>query len=374
MKCERLDHLLPAYIDGDLPGGLNRRVSDHLDACERCRRALAEQQRVLRLLDTGRRPVSIDLWPDFARRLQRESLQAAPQPRGFRSLLTPVSSAHAWFRRSPLACRHLWQPALAAACAAATVALVAHSAPTGAPQQWAVAHRLVAIKMAQVPESPAAGRDLIASAASIAVEERLANGRGAHRAHSDRADPSIPASLRQEITVTASRMAARAGSPAISWRAKGQSERRQEAGGGELVPSYTATPHAMRRLRRPFVVAADLRSRVASTAGEHHGTSRNAWRPALSTGQPPAPAGTSVAGGWRETSAATLATLHPAPSDAAGPLDAAEALAAVQQDAANEQVKGELLLMAQEVARLGGAFSVPASSPDRAPSPHAERT
>jgi anti-sigma factor RsiW len=72
MRCERVDPLLPAYLDGDLPSHLNQRISDHLDSCERCRRELAAQQCALRTLDSGRHPVSIDLWADFSRRLQAQ--------------------------------------------------------------------------------------------------------------------------------------------------------------------------------------------------------------------------------------------------------------------------------------------------------------
>src|SRR5438876_3754131 len=109
MRCKRLDDLLPAYMDGDLPGRLNQHVSDHLDRCERCRQELTAQQRALRSLTAGRRPVSIDLWADFSRRLQA---QAPPRP-------------------SPW--RLLWQPGLATALAAVAVALIAGTAPKTRP-------------------------------------------------------------------------------------------------------------------------------------------------------------------------------------------------------------------------------------------------
>src|SRR5438876_11811254 len=104
MRCSRVVHLLPAYLDGDLVGRLNQGISDHLDACEHCRRELAAQQRVHRILDTGRPPVTIDLWADFSRRLQAQS---PPRPSPWRTL---------------------WQPGLATALAAAVVALVVRTA------------------------------------------------------------------------------------------------------------------------------------------------------------------------------------------------------------------------------------------------------
>lgn len=100
MRCERLQALLPAYIDGDLPRRQNQQVSDHLDDCEPCRRELTAQQRALRALDAGRHTVSIDLWADFSRRLQAQS----PPP-------LPLWSA-------------LWQPGLAVAAAGVAVALI----------------------------------------------------------------------------------------------------------------------------------------------------------------------------------------------------------------------------------------------------------
>src|SRR5262249_55538753 len=111
MRCERLQELLPGYIDGDLPGRQNQQVSDHLDNCETCRRELSAQQRALRALDAGRHSVSIDLWADFSRRLQTQS----PPPPPF------------W--------RLLCQPGLAVATAGVAVALMAGLAvqpgPTG---------------------------------------------------------------------------------------------------------------------------------------------------------------------------------------------------------------------------------------------------
>src|SRR5690349_5130502 len=101
MRCERLQDLLPGYIDGDLPRRLNQQVSDHLDDCEECRRELSAQQRALRTLDAGRHSVSIDLWADFSRRLQAQS----PPP--------------------PPLWRMIWQPGLAVAAAAVAVALIA---------------------------------------------------------------------------------------------------------------------------------------------------------------------------------------------------------------------------------------------------------
>jgi hypothetical protein len=51
----------------------------------------------------------------------------------------------------------------------------------------------------------------------------------------------------------------------------------------------------------------------------------------------------------------------PAASD---PLAFAEALVAVQQDAANDQMRSELLLMAREVARVGGEAPPATAAPD----------
>src|SRR5262249_14136056 len=105
MRCDRVDGLLPAYLEGDLSDRLNRGVAEHLDGCEGCRGSLAGQQQTCRLLDVGRQPIAIDLWADFSRRLQQE----APP------------------RRSPW--QYLWQPGLAAGIAAVIVGLIARTAP-----------------------------------------------------------------------------------------------------------------------------------------------------------------------------------------------------------------------------------------------------
>ena len=86
MRCERLQELLPGYLDGDVRGRLNQQISDHLDGCERCRQALSAQQRALRALDAGRHSISIDLWADFSRRLQAQS---PPPPSRWRVLRQP---------------------------------------------------------------------------------------------------------------------------------------------------------------------------------------------------------------------------------------------------------------------------------------------
>src|SRR5688572_12371394 len=104
MRCNRVDDLLPAYLDGDLASRVNEQVSAHLDACERCRQAQAEQQRALRFLEGARYVPSIDLWADFSRRLEQEN-----RP-----------------RQSPW--QFLWQPGLAGALAAAVVTVVALTA------------------------------------------------------------------------------------------------------------------------------------------------------------------------------------------------------------------------------------------------------
>jgi hypothetical protein len=68
--------------------------------------------------------------------------------------------------------------------------------------------------------------------------------------------------------------------------------------------------------------------------------------PPASDGRPPAPV--------------TIAAV-PAASN---PLEIAEALVKVQQDAANDQMRSELLLMAREVARVGGETPPAAAAPD----------
>jgi len=42
MSCEQFEPLISAYVDGELPAEQSRQLEEHLAACERCTRELAE--------------------------------------------------------------------------------------------------------------------------------------------------------------------------------------------------------------------------------------------------------------------------------------------------------------------------------------------
>jgi hypothetical protein len=282
MRCNRLGDLLPAYLDGDLSSRLNDQVSAHLDACERCRLALDEQQQSLRFLDKGRYAPSIDLWADFSRRLQEQS---RPQP-------------------SPW--RFLWQPGLAGAAAAVVVGLVVLSAP----------------------EQRAAARRLPAPAGSVQI------------ARSMEAPPTPAAPSGLLFAPPAAQPASPAPRPALD----------RESGGSARITTATAQtappamrPRRMSRRKAEVILAKSSTGAASRRLSRDHRPDRDEDRRSWRTASlPPAP--TPVGGaGFAGADAGT-----------AGPLDAAEALMSVQQDAASDQMQDELLLMAREVARVSG--------------------
>jgi anti-sigma factor RsiW len=354
MNCERLDHLLSAYIDGDLPSGLNRRVSDHLDACERCQQTLVEQQRSHRLLDAGRRPVSIDLWPEFERRLQLEALRVSSAPRGLRRLYEPIVSRFGWFRIAPSPRPHFWQPLLAAGLAGAAVAFIAQSAPRPEPLDVGVAQGPTVAKAARVASALPQGSDFTRQAAGNHVAKRVPIVLAHPETGAEGAKSSIRPSMRDGNSVTARRSISSA-----------------HSGEGAVVV-LTAASHAMPRLRHPLMTAHGPGAAVILTTVFHPTSFHETRETSVAERGPGTPPGSGEGIGWQVASAAVVT--EDTPSDTAGPQDAAEGLAAVQQDAANEQVKSRFLLMVQEVARLGGAAAGPASPPDQALSSHGERT
>lgn len=294
MRCKRLDNLLPGYLDGDLPRQLNQRVSDHLDACERCRQELAAQQRALRSLDVARRSVSIDLWADFSRRLQA---QAPPRPSSWRAA---------------------WQPGLATALAAAVVALAAVTALKPAPLPAAAPPPEIT-RVAMVPDrDPAPRRSVEADTEPRPARElrRLAPAPG--RSPAFHRSPS-----RRHRGVVSGKYFRR---HAFSSGATAP---------GVRVPSADAWRGADGEPETPVVLAA------------HKGRMPDAGRTLTLAAVPP------------PDTASTLPEPASDPADASraragDPVKVAEALVSVEQDAATDQMKGELLRLAREVARLGG--------------------
>jgi Putative zinc-finger len=305
MRCERLDDLLPAYLDGDLPSRLNGRVSAHLEACARCRGELAAQQRALRLLDAGRHSVSIDLWADFSRRLQT---QRPPSP-------TP------W--------RWLGQPGLAAAVAATVVALVALTSPRPRPPESADGRTgFTRVALAPVGE--------------ISPLQKAVTPLAQPHQKSRPAAPSVRQPEQHDLSF-------------------GRPARRLHG----LVLQHTGAA-IERRPRRHSV-----RQRNAGPGG-HRMIVQLAWVPARRSeltpspreleSSPPAPvAPASLPSHNRVQANARAASLDRSPTGVSprqartgDPLRIADALVSVEEDAASDQIKGELLRMAREVARVGG--------------------
>ncbi len=82
MNCiEVLGHL-PAYADGELPGGLRDQVRSHIAACAACRRRLGEFDRLWDLMDNLE---SVNPPADFSARV-RERVEEGLMPARVRSL------------------------------------------------------------------------------------------------------------------------------------------------------------------------------------------------------------------------------------------------------------------------------------------------
>ncbi len=310
MRCERVDALLPAYLDGDLPSRLNRSVSDHLDLCERCRRELAAQQRALQSLDSGRHPVTIDLWADFSRRLQAQSPPPAPL----------------WL--SPR------RPGLAAALAATAIAVAAFMAPR--------------------PPPISSGSDLspyTQMAAAPRREKHPLPGRVPAEPRTDAVRAPAALSMRRP-----DRMASSSDRP--RWRL-----RRLELRHGGLA--FTRPSHRPRSQRgltlenptspvnRTLTIAERPEPSTVLRGIGFQGSARPSDPGQILPPPTPPQAGTHLAASRRSDPA-----VSGGPARSGDPLKLAEALVSIEQDAASDQMKGELLRMAQEVARVGGEAGV----------------
>ncbi len=294
MRCNRVDSLLSGYLEGDLSHPLNRQVSDHLDACDRCRAALAAQQRVLRALDTGRQPISIDLWADFSRRLQQEPIR----------------------RRLPWG--SLWQPGMAVALAAVVVALVARSAPPAPPTALLSPAPPVVVQLARTPEMEASPR------------------RGSPE------EPGPSSSDRPPARQTSRLQSSSSHHRTVRFPTETRPRPVTQDDTGPATndaPRSAAAPRRRRARSEPFGSTDRLAPR---------------WHVA----SPRTPVPTVVATVGLDSDPVVS---HPLTGD---PLKVAEALVNAQQDSASRQMRGELMRLAREVARVGGEPSAPVTAAD----------
>lgn len=89
MNCERMEHLLVAWLDGRASAGERETVEAHLAACDRCRRRAAEFRALWAALDEAE---AIEPSPAFDARLRRR-IAAEPRPRPFGWLLPAPGAA-----------------------------------------------------------------------------------------------------------------------------------------------------------------------------------------------------------------------------------------------------------------------------------------
>ena len=300
MRCNRLQELIPGYLDGSLSGRQNRLAADHLDGCERCRAELSSQQRALRTLDAGRHAITIDLWADFSRRLQEQS----PPP------------VAAW--------RRLWQPGIAVAAAVAVIALIStRPAPVLSP----TATDVVPVKIASsvIPDELAESRAMMSVAA-----------------------PRHKLGPRTETPSTHSKPGLVEASYRMGHGYSIGSHRITRRGHRSWPPSASPSLVRPRRAVPRVYQLAQLPMSPLDTGNQDSslGNSLEAQLPDRMNNLSPAV----------EPTGSVEAATRPVVSSAKSgdPLRVALALAAVEKDTASHEMGGELLRMAREVARVSG--------------------
>jgi hypothetical protein len=135
MTCHELDARLDDWVDGALPAAERQQVEAHLASCPSCRESERRLRQVLAhaaALPRSASP-SRDLWPDIARRLQRERAWAGIRwwnPVALAAAATVVvgTAAVLWVERAPTPARMVEIPA-----ASPMAALVATDAPLADP-------------------------------------------------------------------------------------------------------------------------------------------------------------------------------------------------------------------------------------------------
>ena len=147
MKCEELDQRLDEFVDGALPLGAAAEVRMHLASCALCR----ERERRLRqvLAHAASLPRSVapprDLWPDIARRLDRERSRswsgAGWQPWALAAAATVLVSVAAvlWTGRAPSAVRTVEIPVATPETRLATLRVVSDPVLAAAERDYEAA-------------------------------------------------------------------------------------------------------------------------------------------------------------------------------------------------------------------------------------------
>lgn len=78
LSCAEVEGLLPAYVAGEVPDARSTPLRCHLDACGACASSAAVLERSLEALERAAAgSPSVDLWPAFVQRLEREEARRA---------------------------------------------------------------------------------------------------------------------------------------------------------------------------------------------------------------------------------------------------------------------------------------------------------
>lgn len=133
MTCHELDARLDDWVDGALPAAERRQVEAHLASCPSCRESERRLRQVLAhaaALPRSASP-SRDLWPEVARRLERERAWLWPGARWWNPVALAAAAtvvvgtaAVLWTQRAPAPVRMVEIPV-----ASPTAAFVATDAP-----------------------------------------------------------------------------------------------------------------------------------------------------------------------------------------------------------------------------------------------------
>jgi anti-sigma factor RsiW len=135
-RCYRFERLLTAYADGELPERLTQAVERHVSSCERCARELDSIRASARILRTAGAPAAApERWVQFRRGLD-SALDTVDREARRPARLRELRPVDLGTRRRGFA--------IAAACAAAVLAVVALG-PGGPPSflPWAAGNECI---------------------------------------------------------------------------------------------------------------------------------------------------------------------------------------------------------------------------------------
>lgn len=98
--CKRISELISDYVDGTVSPADERLVSEHIAACEDCKRAVARTRMLVSQLGGLKAEVPFDLWSGVSRRISEKQDQKSTRGRllglsGWKAVAIPLAAAAA---------------------------------------------------------------------------------------------------------------------------------------------------------------------------------------------------------------------------------------------------------------------------------------